>query len=86
MSDSVGLAAQDHGRAIAAEQELQAFSYIVPPTVTSVSPNSATDPMQRRSSHFSHFQTGSGVPQYRQRDSDQSTSDSSQLPMRPVLM
>src|SRR2546428_5259584 len=55
-------------------------------SASSVRPSSATEPTQRRSSHFSQTQIGNGVPQYRQRESDQSTTVSSQLPMRPDLM
>jgi hypothetical protein len=50
----------------------------------SVRPNSATEPIQRRSSHCWQIHMGSGVPQYRQRESDQSTSVSNQFAIRPV--
>src|SRR5208283_3401677 len=45
--------------------------------------NSSTLPTHFRCPHFSHTQIGSGVPQYRSRDSAQSLFSSSQLPKRP---
>ena len=48
-----------------------------------VNPTSAALPAQNFSSHVSHTQMGSGVPQYLLRDRFQSMRLSSQLPIRP---